>query len=153
SVRARQPVKTVPRTLLLIAMVVLVYPLGMIRAQEPTKGAPAKEVKARTKSRQAVVRPASDVKWKDLPEIEGVKRSVIWGNPERTAYGALESLPAGARLPLHWNTADVRVVVVSGTLVVGIEGKPARELASGSYYFLPGGLKHTRVCKTGQDCI
>ena len=143
----------IPRILLLMTVVGFVYLLGTLKAQEPTKGAAAKKANARSQRTQAVVRPASEIRWKDVPDLEGVKRGVIWGNPEKTAYGALEKLPAGANLPLHWHSYEVSVVMVSGTLAVGLEGKPAQELWPGSYYFLPGGLKHTKACKAGEDCV
>jgi quercetin dioxygenase-like cupin family protein len=108
---------------------------------------------ASPQNRQAVLWPASRVEWKDIPDIEGVKRSVIWGNPERTAFGALEKMPGGTSFPLHWHTYDARVVVVAGSLLVGLEGRPAQKLGPGSYCFLPGGSKHTRVCKAAEDCV
>ena len=142
-----------PGILLLMTIVGFVYLAGTVTAQGPTKRAAGKKADTRTHPTQAVVRPASQIRWKDVPDIEGVKRGVIWGNPEKTAYGALEKMPASASLPSHWHSYDVSVVMLSGTLVIRLDGKPPQELGPGSYYFLPGGLKHTKVCKAGEDCV
>jgi quercetin dioxygenase-like cupin family protein len=141
-----------PRILLVLVAGFLCL-LGATSAQGPVKGASGKKTERSAQRSRAVVRPASEIRWKDVPDIEGVKRSVIWGNPEKTAYGALEKMPASASLTSHWHSYDVSVVMLSGTLVITLEGKPPQELGPGSYYFLPGGLKHTQACKGGEDCV
>lgn len=102
--------------ILLVLVAGFLYLLGILRAQQPIKGAAGKQ--APVQRTQAVVRPASEIRWKDVPDIEGVKRGVIWGNPEKTAYGALEKLPARTSLPFHWHSYDISVVMLSGTLVI-----------------------------------
>ena len=42
--------------------------------------------------------------------------------------------------------------MVSGTIVLTIEGSAAKELAPGSFAFVPAGTKQAADCKTGGDC-
>jgi quercetin dioxygenase-like cupin family protein len=53
----------------------------------------------------------------------------------------------------HYHTRDLRAVVTSGTLIVQVPGGERRELAPGSYVFLPGRTPHTHSCKAGADCV
>ena len=102
---------------------------------------------------KAVVWPASDIKWVDNPAIKGAKTAVLWGDPKTGAYGALKSLPSGFTLALHTHTNDERVIPLSGTISLSVDGGPARDLPAGSYVFLPAGVQHGAVCKTGSDCV
>jgi hypothetical protein len=34
-----------------------------------------------------------------------------------------------------------------------LEGQKPKELGPGSYFFIPGEVKHTTGCKAGADCI
>ena len=60
---------------------------------------------------------------------------------------------AGQVHPLHTHTSDVKSVVVSGTFMVGPEGGPEKKLGPGSYFFVPGRMKHTSTCAAGADCV
>jgi quercetin dioxygenase-like cupin family protein len=102
--------------------------------------------------KEAVVWPTADVKWSDNPAVKGAKIAVLWGDPKTGAYGALKTIPAGGTLGLHTHTHDQKVVILSGTAVVSVEGGKSTELGPGSYAFFPGGLKHTADCKVGAEC-
>jgi quercetin dioxygenase-like cupin family protein len=109
---------------------------------------------AKPAAKKAVVlQPASEMQWADVAGVKGAKQATLWGNPQKTAHGVIDRLPAGTQVPLHTHTSDLRTVMISGTLVVTLEGQSAKELGSGSYWFLPGGVKHTTSCKAGADCV
>ncbi len=99
-----------------------------------------------------VVWPAGDIKWTDNPAIKGAKIAVLWGDPKTSGYGALKKMTAGSGLALHTHSSDQKVLCLSGAIVLTFEGKPAQELANGSYAFIPAGAKHTADCKAGADC-
>lgn len=96
--------------------------------------------------------PSADIKWVDNPAVSGAKIAVLWGDPKTGAYGALKKLPAGKTLALHTHSQDQKVLCISGTIVMTLEGAAGKELAAGSYAFIPGGAKHTASCKTGAEC-
>ncbi len=100
-----------------------------------------------------VVWPASAIKWTDSTDVKGAKSSILWGDVKNGPYGALRKFPAGTNVALHSHTSDQKAVIVSGTIVLTLEGGSPKELGPGSYVFIPGGLKHTSECKTGADCL
>jgi quercetin dioxygenase-like cupin family protein len=99
-----------------------------------------------------VVWPTADIKWTDNPGIAGAKVAVLWGDPKAGAYAALKSVPGGAVLPMHSHTNDHKVVLVGGALAFTLEGSAAKDLTSGSYVFIPGGVKHKAECKGTATC-
>jgi quercetin dioxygenase-like cupin family protein len=128
--------KTSLKTLLLV--LVGLGTLGSLAAQQ---------------GQQAVLWPATGMTWSDNPAIPGAKIAVLWGDPKTGAYGALKTLPAGTTLRLHTHTSDQKVVLLSGTIVLSISGGASKELGTGSYAFIPGGLKHSADCKAGAECV
>jgi quercetin dioxygenase-like cupin family protein len=96
---------------------------------------------------------ASDIKWVPDEKEEGAWQAVLWGDPKKSAYGALGKWSAGKSVPLHSHTRDIRGVMIAGTFVIGVEGMAKKELPSGSYLSLPGGVQHTTECKAGADCV
>jgi len=100
----------------------------------------------------AVLWPAGDIKWADNPAMKGAKIAVLWGDPKTGAYGALKTIPAGGKLAKHTHTAEQKVICLTGTIVLTMEGGSPKELGVGSYAFIPGGMVHTAECKAGADC-
>ena len=144
--------------LLLSVILSLVFPVSLHAQEAKAQAKPAAKPAAKTTAKPAakkiaVLRAAGDMKWTDVPNASGVQQATLWGNPEKGAHGVLNKFQAGTEVPLHTHTADLRSVVLSGTVVIGIEGQSPKELGPGSYLFLPGGLKHTTACKTGEDCL
>jgi quercetin dioxygenase-like cupin family protein len=92
----------------------------------------------------------NDVKWGPGPPSlpPGAQLAVIEGDPSKA--GALFTIrgkfPDGYKVPPHWHPADERVVVLQGTLGMGLGEKfdPAsgRELPAGSYASMPKGMRH-----------
>ncbi len=105
-----------------------------------------------TGAETAVVWPAEDIKWSDSPAVAGAKTAILWGDPKTGAYGALRRIPAGSGLPPHTHTHDQRVVTVAGIMALSVGGGAAKELKSGSYAFVPGGVVHAVDCLAGADC-
>lgn len=128
------------KPLLVVAFACLSASLGWAQSKAPA-------------AKKAVSHMAADLKWVDVSGATGVQRAVLWGNPDKGASGSLIKFAAGTEVPLHTHTSDVRAVVVSGTVLSGLEGEKPKELGPQSYIFHPGGLKHTTGCKRGADCI
>ncbi len=105
-------------------------------------------------SAKPVIMPAADMKWVDAPNAPaGVKEVVLWGDPTKGPFGVLEKFPAGFSAPLHSHSATLRIVVISGTVIHGPEGKPEVRLTAGSYLVDPAGYKHTTACDKSSECI
>lgn len=98
--------------------------------------------------------PSADMKWVDIsPDVPGVKIADLFGDHTKGAFGALNKFPAGFSAPLHTHTHAMRLVIVSGTLLHGPEGKPEARLGPGSYLMQPGNYRHTTRCDKASDCV
>jgi quercetin dioxygenase-like cupin family protein len=104
------------------------------------------------KTKAAVVMPAADLKWADMP-VKGVQSAPLWGDMSKGAYGALIKFASGTIVPLHTHSHDLKAVVISGTLYTGADEASAKDLGPGSYVLQPAGWKHITGCRAGADCI
>jgi quercetin dioxygenase-like cupin family protein len=100
----------------------------------------------------AILVPAADVKWADVPGMDGVKMAVLGGAPDKGASHFLIKISAGRTVPLHFHNPDHYAYVVSGTMTFGVDGKEA-SLPPGSYFSYVGKKKHTTRCDAGADCV
>ena len=114
--------------------------------------APNALAKDTKKGGDAALVPASSFKWSDVQGFPGVKMAVLHGNPEKGAHHAMMKLPGGFAAPLHHHTSDHYVTVVSGTLVLTVDGQETK-LPPGSYFSFTGKKKHLTKCEAGTDCV
>ncbi len=105
------------------------------------------------KMKEAKMLVPGDLKWETSPDNASMSSALLWGDPKTGPYAAFNKWAAGTSVGLHTHTADVKAVMVSGTFLIATEGQPEKEISAGSYVFLPGGTRHTTVCKAGADCV
>lgn len=79
----------------------------------------------------ATVVTKAEMKWKDMGN--GVAAATVSGDMEKGASRFFLKYPAGFVSPKHHHDADHYVTVVSGTLVLTVDGKEHR-LGPGSYF-------------------
>ena len=91
----------------------------------------------------------SALKFTDV--MPGVSKQDLWGDA-RGQHGGITRLKAGFAAPMHTHSYDVRMVVISGTLIHGDAAGEMTRLGPGSYCYIPAGLKHTTGCDKGSDC-
>jgi mannose-6-phosphate isomerase-like protein (cupin superfamily) len=94
---------------------------------------------------------AESVKWATIRS--GQEASVLWGDPRSGAYGRFNRFAAGFEDRPHYHSRDLRVVIVSGTMIVRIAAAASQEVGVGSYVMIPGGTPHTHSCKSGSPCV
>ncbi len=87
---------------------------------------------------------AEDLKWQERKGgSPGVMVATLWGDMTKGAYGTFVKFPPNLKNPLHTHTSDIKAVVVSGTFFNVGEGGSEKFYGPGSYFFVPGGWKHT----------
>ncbi len=129
---------------LLVAAAVLAQGGEADKAKSPHKGG----------AKKFVVWPAADLKWEPLAGAPpGPMIATLWGDPTKGAYGAILKFPPGFSAGLHTHSADLKIVVISGTWIHGEEGKPEVKLGAGSYLFQPSHLRHTTACDKASECV
>ena len=105
-----------------------------------------------TKGGAAVLIPAGDLKWGDVPGFAGLKMAVVQGDPAKGSARFMMRFPGGFAAPLHHHSAEHFVNVVSGTLVLTVDGKE-HKLPAGSYFSFKGKKPHMTKCEAGADCV
>ena len=100
----------------------------------------------------ATLTPASEMKWNDVEGFPGVKIAALQGDPAKGAHHSMQKLPAGLNAPLHHHSPDHYVTVLTGTLVLTVDGKETR-LPPGSYFHFTGKKPHLTRCEAGADCM
>ena len=96
---------------------------------------------------------AEELTWTNATEVQGSLKAVLWGDPLSGAYGAWNKWPAGSDGGTRTQSADSKVVVMAGTIVLSLDGGPAKELGAGSYIHVPANQVRSMKCKPGTDCI
>jgi quercetin dioxygenase-like cupin family protein len=114
--------------------------------------APHAAASDRKQGGNAVLVPASEVKWSDLPGFPGAQMAVLDGNPAKGPNHSMLKFVGGFTAPLHHHSSDHYVTVVAGTLVLTVDGKE-KKLPAGSYFSFKGKKKHMTRCEAGADCI
>jgi quercetin dioxygenase-like cupin family protein len=107
---------------------------------------------AQTGKSSAVLTPAADLKWNDVPGFQGLKMAVAEGDPSKGASHFFIKFEPGFKAPVHHHTANHFVNVVSGTLVLVVDGKETR-LPPGSYFSFTKKQKHGTACEAGAECV
>ena len=100
----------------------------------------------------AVFKPQADLLWNAVPDAPGVMIAAVQGDPAKGASHFFLKFPSGFSAPVHHHSANHYVTVVTGTLVLIVDGKEQR-LPAGSYASFGGKKKHATRCEAGADCI
>jgi quercetin dioxygenase-like cupin family protein len=129
--------------------------MGLLLAAT-AQGADAGKAKAPYKggAGNQVIMPAGDLKFVAAPGAPpGVQQAVLWGDPAKGAFGAIQKFVPGFLAPLHTHSANLRIVVISGTMIYTPEGQPEVRLSAGSFFNEPANHKHTTACDKASDCV
>ena len=106
----------------------------------------------------AQAKPAStlvnvaDLKWADVPGLAGVHAAPAEGDPSKGPSHFFVKFDKGFKSPPHHHSADHFVTVVSGTLMLTVDGKDV-SLPAGSYFSFRGKQVHTTACDAAADCV
>jgi quercetin dioxygenase-like cupin family protein len=96
--------------------------------------------------------PAADLKWQPVPDMQGIQLAAVQGDPGKGASHFFLKFAPGFSAPVHHHSADHHVTVVSGTLVLTVDGKD-HKLPAGSYFAFAGKKPHATRCEAGAECV
>jgi hypothetical protein len=123
--------------------------LAVVVAGLALAGAPGAQA---AEKKGAVLVPASEVKWTDVPQMTGVQIAPIDGDPSKGPSHFLLKFVGGFAAPLHHHTANHFVTVIAGTVVLGVDGNE-QKLPAGSVFSFSNKTKHTTSCAAGAECV
>ena len=101
---------------------------------------------------KAVLTPAADLKWAEVPGMAGVQMAVAQGDPSKGPSHFFIKFVPGFSAPLHHHTANHYVTVLAGTVVLKVDGADTK-LPAGSYFSFTGMKPHTTSCDAGAECL
>lgn len=100
----------------------------------------------------ATLTGAADLKWADVPGFPGVHMAVSEGDPSKGASHFFLKFDKGFAAPEHHHNADHYGTVVSGTMILNVDGKETK-LGVGSYFAFTGKKAHATRCEAAADCV
>ncbi|WP_342120215.1 DUF4437 domain-containing protein [Pseudoduganella sp. OTU4001] len=107
---------------------------------------------AKDKPKQDVIWPADAIKWEAGP-LPGTKLATLWGDPKKGGnFGMLVKFDAGVMHPLHHHTHNLKLTIITGTLIHKTESGAESKVGPGSYLMQAGGNKHISGCMAGAEC-
>src|SRR5262249_2416648 len=116
--------------------------------------APAPAAAAAPEQQPHIVASPATVTWGDGPPTlpKGAKLALLHGDPGKAGpFELLLKMPAGYKIPAHWDTQDENVVVISGAFHAGmgdkLDEKQSQELKPGAYVFMPAKMHHFAFAK------
>ena len=124
----------------ILAVLAVLAPLA---TQERTREKSDKDV--------MIVKPSA-IKWEKVDGMpEGVWVSHLSGESNTAPFVEMFKFARGTRIPLHWHSDNHIVTVMSGTMVLGKEGKPEEgmgtEIPAGGYARLTAKTPHWTFAK------
>jgi quercetin dioxygenase-like cupin family protein len=114
----------------------------------------AHEVQAQKKkgAGAAVLLSPDEIKWGDVPGFPGVKLAAVQGDPAKGPHHAMIKFTPGFAAPMHHHSADHFVTVVTGTVVLTVDGQE-KKLPPGSFFTFSGKKPHMTKCEAGAECL
>jgi hypothetical protein len=114
--------------------------------------APRAQAADKAKKTGALLVPAADVKWTDVPGMAGVQMFAVEGDPSKGPSHFFLKFVGGFAAPLHHHTVNHYVTVVAGTLLLTVDGTE-QKLPPGSFFSFTNKAKHATGCAAGIDCV
>jgi quercetin dioxygenase-like cupin family protein len=102
-------------------------------------------------SGKAVIEPVAGLKW-TVGGAPQVSTCAVEGDMTKGASHFFLKYAAGFVTPPHHHSADHYAAMVSGTMVLIVDGKENR-LSPGSYFSLTGKTVHSARCEGPDDCV
>jgi anti-sigma factor ChrR (cupin superfamily) len=137
------------RSGVLTATVVLLCAAPAFAQAEKKAPAPAKPAAAKH-----VVMPADQVKWGPAPPAlpPGAQVAILDGDPTKPgAFVIRAKFPDGYSVPPHWHPTIENLVVLGGTLMLGMGDKvdkaSMQNLTAGGYSKMPARMHHYVIAK------
>ncbi len=84
--------------------------------------------------------------------IPGVSKMILWGNASKGRYGSITRFVKGTFVSWHTHPHDIKVVVISGTLLYD-NGSGEKRLGPGSFLQERSSIKHTTAAAADSDLV
>lgn len=99
-----------------------------------------------------IMMDSKDFKWSAVPDTPGVQVAVVEGDLTKGNHHAMHKFAAGTTVPMHHHTADTFATVITGTIILTVDGTEHR-LPAGSFFSYKKKQPHATACAAGAECI
>jgi quercetin dioxygenase-like cupin family protein len=131
-------------SLLALTLLLLVISFRFAQAHKATMS-----MAAISQDSHVIVTP-DEIKWGPGPPAlpPGAQLAVLEGDPSKagSSFTIRAKFPNGYTVPPHWHPTGENVIVLKGTLMIGLGDKldktAGKELKAGSYALMPQGMRH-----------
>lgn len=130
---------------------IIIIALSLLAATAYGKGKADMKMKA-SKAPNAVIIEAKDIKWTSAEGFQGVNTAVIEGDATKGSHHAYMKFDSGFSAPLHHHSSDHFVSVITGTVILTVDGVE-RRLPAGSYFAFTNKKPHITSCAPGAECL
>jgi quercetin dioxygenase-like cupin family protein len=132
-----------------IRRLVVLLPAALIASAAASRAQESANPAAAVLTRHIMIRPA-DVRWGPcLPALPpGAQCAVVEGNPStpNVLFAYRLKMPSGYRIAPHFHPGDEHVVIIKGTLNMGLgdvfDRSKTKPMGAGSFLALPKGTHH-----------
>jgi len=107
---------------------------------------------AHAEAPKAVMMTPADMKFMPIPNTTA-QIANLWGDFMKGPHGVIAKFVAGEEHPLHTHTANLKLVVISGTFWTAAKGEKPKMFGPGSYVMVPGGMEHSSGCDKSGPCM
>jgi hypothetical protein len=133
----------------LVVLVLLL--LSMTAAAADPKPAAAPAQVAPPAAAKSILLAPTDLHWQ-AGARPGTWMALAEGDPSKGPAHFYQKYEKGFAGPEHAHTSDHGGWILSGTVIVVVDGVE-RRLPAGSFYFIQGGKPHTAKCDPAAECI
>ena len=118
------------------------------------QGHKKKSARASMHATHVMITP-DEVKWGPGPPAlpPGAEVAVLRGDPAKAGgqFAIRAKFPDGYKVPPHWHPTDENVVVIQGTILLGLGDKwdesATREMPAGSFMLMPQRVRHFAMAR------
>jgi quercetin dioxygenase-like cupin family protein len=107
---------------------------------------------AHAEAPKAMSTTAADMKFVPIPNTTA-QVATLWGDFTKTAHGVMVKFVPGEEHPLHTHSANIKVVVISGTFYTAAKGEKPKMYGPGSFVMVPAGTEHVSGCDKSGPCL
>jgi Domain of unknown function (DUF4437) len=97
--------------------------------------------------------PFAALSFQPLAGIDGPKRAIAFGDPNKGAHGFYLRLPPGWESPNHYHSANYHAVLIDGEIVNNYSGQTEEvRIDKGGYFSTVSNVNHVTKCLSKIEC-
>jgi beta-alanine degradation protein BauB len=98
--------------------------------------------------------PLESLSFQPLSGVDGPKRAIVFGDPNKGAHGFYVRLPPKWASANHYHSANFHAVLIDGEIVNNYDGQTEEvRIGKGGYFSTASNVNHVTKCLSNTECI